>query len=313
MSSANWIVCCLVLIVACASVSAESPTGTSAASWTFQVQESGVYDVSAWWSEGSNRSSTTAYTVIINGIQHPKTVDQQINGGKWNTLETYSLAAGDTVIVRVSNTAPSGFVVIADAAAIRKAFIPISLTGLARRLPDATKIKLSGVDVTAVFRSYFYVEQTDRSAALRVQGIGATQDRLVDVSGELATINGERTIINPIVGPPGESLALRPIGMTGTTIRLSATDIPDVSGLLVTVWGPLRPAGAGRFYVDDGSALDDGTGNTGVRVDASSLSSIPSTPTFAVVTGVVSAEAVDSRIVPVMRPRTAQECRFIGL
>ncbi len=290
-----------------------SPTGTSTASWTFQVQETGVYDVSSWWTAGLNRSTTAAYSVIINGVEHPKTVNQQVGGSQWGSLGIYSLTAGDTVIVRLSNAAPSGYVVIADAAAIKPAFIPVSQTGLARRLPDAVKIKLSGVAVTAAFGSELFVEQTDRSAGLRVLGSGASQNDLVDVSGELATVSGERVMINPIIDRPGGTLQIRPLGMTGTTVRLGGTDVPDVSGLLVTVWGKVQSAGTGCFYVDDGSGIDDGTGNAGIRVDGSSLSSIPSVPTFAVITGVITVETVGSRTVLLVRPRNADDCRFISL
>lgn len=81
------------------------------ASWNTNVTVAGTYKIQAWWSAGGNRSTAAPY-ILPNG--NPVTVNQTINGGKWNTLGTISLGTG-TRTTQLSCWAPSGFVVIADA------------------------------------------------------------------------------------------------------------------------------------------------------------------------------------------------------
>ena len=79
--------------------------------WTFNVTKAGNYEVFAWWSQGTNRSSTATYTVPTGAT---KTVNQQANGGKWNSLGTYNLSTGSKT-VKLSCWTTVGYVVIADA------------------------------------------------------------------------------------------------------------------------------------------------------------------------------------------------------
>lgn len=290
-----------------------SPTGTSTATWRWQASQTGPCKIHAWWSAGTNRSTTAKYTVTCQAGQSIKTVNQQINGGQWYLLDTYSLVAGETVTVQLSNNAPTGFVVIADAVSFGAGYVPVSSLGLARLLMDGSSIKLSGMAVTAVFGAEFYVETLGRSAGLKVQGSGVSRGDIVDLYGNMSSAAGERVMTNTIIAKPGGTAFPKPLGMNGTAIRLGGTDAPDVSGMLMTVWGRVQTASSGRFYVDDGSGLDDGSGNAGIRIDGSSLSSIPSAPTYAVITGVMAAETVGSTTVLLVRPRNAQDCGFISL
>lgn len=84
---------------------------SDAATWSINVGTAGSYKIQAWWSAGTNRSPGAPY-VLPNGAT--VSVNQQINGGKWNTLGTVSLATGirDT---KLSCWAASGYNVIADA------------------------------------------------------------------------------------------------------------------------------------------------------------------------------------------------------
>lgn len=74
------------------------------------------YDVYAWWSQGTNRSTSAKYKLYGGSGQKPKTVlvNQQANGGQWNYLGTVRMGAYGG-LVELSNEAPTGFVVIADA------------------------------------------------------------------------------------------------------------------------------------------------------------------------------------------------------
>lgn len=75
----------------------------------------GLYEVFARWTSDPNRASNVLIEVYANGIWHTlPPVNQQMNGGQWNSLGVYSFAAGSSGLVKVSNTGANGYV-IADA------------------------------------------------------------------------------------------------------------------------------------------------------------------------------------------------------
>jgi len=84
---------------------------SDAASWTANITQSGTYTISAWWSQGSNRSATAPY-ILPNGTVSSE--NQQSNGGQWNTLGSQSLSTGNKS-VQLSCWTTAGFVVLADA------------------------------------------------------------------------------------------------------------------------------------------------------------------------------------------------------
>ena len=59
------------------------------------------------------------------------------------------------------------------------------------------------------------------------------------------------------------------------------------NGLLVRTSGKVTYKGSDCFYVDDGSALNDGSGNLGVKVQATGLS-IPDKDSYVTVVGISS-------------------------
>ena len=83
------------------------------ATWTANVS-AGTHTVYAWWPQGSNRSTTAAYHVANSGGTTVVTVNQQINGGKWNSLGAFNFGGGNTT-VQLSCWTTTGFVVVADA------------------------------------------------------------------------------------------------------------------------------------------------------------------------------------------------------
>jgi hypothetical protein len=287
-----------------------SPTGTSYAYWTWQVPSTGAYKICAWWSSGGNRSTEAKYAVLYQGSEYLKTVNQQADGGQWNLLGVYDLAAGETVLVRLSNIAPSGYVVIADAVRFEAAYVPLSSLGLARLLPDDESIEVSNVAVTAVFGTEFYIEELDRAAGMKVQGLGVSPGEVVTICGETSTIASERVVVNPVIEKPGDTATIEPLGTAGRDISLGSDQRLTNAGLLVTVWGKVKSVGTGYFYLDDGSGLADGTESPGIRIDASSLSSVPDVGDPAVVTGILAAQVVDTLTVPLLRPRNADDFVF---
>lgn len=81
------------------------------ATWSINVGVAGTYKIQAWWPAGSNRSTTAPFIPAGGGTYSQ---NQQINGGKWNTIVTRSLGTGvrDT---QLSCWTGAGYVVVADA------------------------------------------------------------------------------------------------------------------------------------------------------------------------------------------------------
>jgi hypothetical protein len=81
------------------------------AQWSASIATAGTYTISAWWSQGTNRAPTATYTLPGGGTA---TVNQQANGGAWNTLGSASLGTG-AQNTRLSCWTTTGFIVLADA------------------------------------------------------------------------------------------------------------------------------------------------------------------------------------------------------
>lgn len=84
------------------------------ATWAANLGNTGSYTVSAWWSQGINRSVTAPYIVVHSTGSTTVNKNQQTNGGSWQSLGIYNLNAG-TNTVRLSCWTTTGFVVMADA------------------------------------------------------------------------------------------------------------------------------------------------------------------------------------------------------
>lgn len=84
----------------------------------FNLSSAGSRTVSAWWSDGSNRTPSAPFLMYNSNGTHLGTVhkDQRTGGGGWRTLGTFNFTAGWNE-VRVSHWTSSG-VVIADAVRI---------------------------------------------------------------------------------------------------------------------------------------------------------------------------------------------------
>jgi hypothetical protein len=96
-----------------------SGTGANTATWSFNITTAGSYEVYAWWVASTNRATNAPYTINYQGGSDTVRVSQQIKGGQWNYLGTYSFGAG-TYSVVLSDDANN--YVIADA-------IKVSLEG----------------------------------------------------------------------------------------------------------------------------------------------------------------------------------------
>jgi len=84
------------------------------AKWTPDITTAGDYNIYMNWTSNENRPDAAPLEIAYNGgTDTSKTVDQQINGGTWQFIGTYNLAAGTGNYVKLMGT-DSGYT-IADA------------------------------------------------------------------------------------------------------------------------------------------------------------------------------------------------------
>ncbi len=185
-------------------------------------------------------------------------------------------------------------------------YVPVSV-GLAqaKRLPDLWAVNASGLVVTAAFSGYFYAQVEDRSAGIRVEWEGAVSEKeRVDLGGIVATNSaGERYIDASTVTLVGAVTDLYPLGLTNEDVGggdwfydpatgagqrgvLFGAGLNNI-GLFVRSWGRVSHGNTDYFYIDDGSAADDGSGHVGVKVSAAGLAT-PAQGSYVEITGISS-------------------------
>lgn len=98
---------------------ATSPVTDGATFW-FYLPAAASKTVDAWWTTGTNRATAAPFVAFDAAENKLGTAyaNQQLNGGRWNTLGTYSFSAGWNKVV-LSRWTTEGYVVIADAVRIR--------------------------------------------------------------------------------------------------------------------------------------------------------------------------------------------------
>lgn len=195
-------------------------------------------------------------------------------------------------------------------------------------LPDGALVRLRDRVVSAAFADCFYIEEPDRSSAMRVDGMSVyyvSRGDVVEISGVLTTQSGERTILvnsdvpTHFVTTLDSGYALpRPLGMNNKAIGggNAGPYTPGVglsaglnnTGLLVTVWGTTTTNvsygqyGDSIYYLDDGSGLPGEWNNIGVRV-SDDFTRWPGIGEYLCVTGVVACEVPPGATATVARIR----------
>lgn len=141
----------------------------------------------------------------------------------------------------------------------------------AKKLADKTQVAINETLVASIASSTFndnsyYVENADRTYGIKIlNGKAATVgSRITNLAGKIDTdSNGERYI-------DAASMAVisgDPVGALGMTNKAAVDSM--VQGLLVKTWGKITFVASDKsyFYINDGSNIDDGSGNLGIRVD----------------------------------------------
>jgi len=174
------------------------------------------------------------------------------------------------------------------------------------------------------FDGCIYISEPDRSSGIRVvptSGTFAPGDEVSITAGTLGTSQGERFINQATVSKTGQPGEPSPLGLpnrnlgggpfaygAGQSGVLGGSGLNNI-GLLVKTWGKITHNGNTYIYIDDGSALEDGSGYTGVRVETSHLASgnnigFPSVDDYLVIDGISSCMVLNNEIVRVLRPRS---------
>jgi len=195
---------------------------------------------------------------------------------------------------------------------------PIALGNIAS-IPDSTQVRVTGAVVTSGTNEIpgrIYVEQADRSCAIACtvsSGVGQfVEGDIVEVSGSLGNVHGERAIRSAMISKTASGDPLRPLGIRNAWVgggplgyRGGVTNGSALNNLslLVTTWGEVTSVGWTYFYLDDGNHIEDGSGMIGLKIACTTLT-MPSKGSRVRVTGIASAEEPEvGVIIPVVKPR----------
>lgn len=188
----------------------------------------------------------------------------------------------------------------------------------ARMLEDGSVVKLSDVAISAktgaVGPDFFYIEQMDRVAGIRVIGsTGLAEGTKVNVIGTLTTVGVERAVLLDDIEEIASASAPEPLAMI--TRSIGGGSVPPVNGvtdgvglnnvgLLVRVAGQVVPgSGSGTEFV-----ISDGGNADGLLCRVGSGMTVPESG-FVAVTGVVSLEDFGGVRKPVLLVRKQQDIR----
>ena len=174
-----------------------------------------------------------------------------------------------------------------------------------RNQPDGTPVDIVDFKAitygpTATTGGFMYIEDIDRASGIKViipDGYAntTTAGDWINLSGTMATDeNGER-----IINLTNYTMMTRlPLSALGTSNK----SIASAAGLLVSTWGKVTAVNdTGEkdswFYVDDGSGLQDGSGNTGLRCTGNWAvnNAVPNIDEYVCVTGVASTQKIGNQ------------------
>ena len=195
--------------------------------------------------------------------------------------------------------------------------------GAAWSLADGAGLALQDKIVTHASQGALWIEEADRSAALKVlsAATAARGDR-VSVAGVLGLSGAQRVLTASDVGVTasgqqvpapvwmlhkalgGQSFNAATPGVTGATGLYNAALLVSSYGFVKSV--DISDPENKYFYFDDGCGLQDGSGRAGVRVRIGANTE-PAVGSLVKVTGVVELETIGGKIAPVILARDAAD------
>ena len=104
--------------------------------WQANLPQKGLYEVSMWWTAYSSRSANVMVTINRSGGSDVVYVNQQQNGGKWNSAGTFYFGGSGSVMVTASN----GSDVSTCADAVKFSFIPLPVAVIDSITPNPAEL-----------------------------------------------------------------------------------------------------------------------------------------------------------------------------
>ncbi len=208
----------------------------------------------------------------------------------------------------------------------------------AKAQPEGSWVSVSGIASTATgdLPRRVYIQAPDRSSGIPIDTAGMApplfqRGQTLLVYGTVSSLGGERCIAADTIIPSGSPAQVPPLAMTNRSVGggdFSYSPGPPERGqmgveggvgsnnigLLIRTTGMVTHVDAsGRFvYIDDGSALDDGSTHRGIKVILNGLSA-PGLDEQVMVTGVSSCEpGIGAKPVRVIRVRNQQDITVVG-
>jgi len=154
--------------------------------------------------------------------------------------------------------------------------------GQAKTKADGQLAHIADTIVSARFSDCFYIQERDSSAGIRVipdSMVVPEEGTRLDLVGTITTDRGERALLLKTFNIISEAADPAPLYMRSTDIGggIPVAGKPCVAGgiglnnvgVLARIVGRATAIGSDHLFLDDGSALTDPTGATGLKIDFS--------------------------------------------
>lgn len=216
------------------------------------------------WTASTDNVGVTGYKVYRNGTQvgTPTGTSYTDTGLNPNTTYSYTVSAHDAIGNNSAESSP---------AALATTLTPVDIP-VAKQQGNGETVCVTEKVVTTSFQTYFYIEEPDRFAGIQVVPLQMPEELdindLVNVSGVIKTLNGERYIDEAVVTSPAGSGSVTPIGVSNIGVgggdwmynsesgagQRGIKDAigPNNIGMLITTWGRFTYVDSSSFIVDDG-------------------------------------------------------------
>lgn len=194
----------------------------------------------------------------------------------------------------------------------------------AKLLTDGEMVQISAVAASSgsgELNPRIYVQDFERTCGIQLyftqQVPTVARGSVLDIRGQLTTVDGERAIINPNVEEIGIPVVLKPLAVTNRSLGggdfryqpgpptrgqrgiTGATGLNNI-GLLVTIWGAYTYVDSSTFAIDDGSGVS-------VKCVVPPGVSINPNWRYVCVTGISSCEPVGQELHRLMRVRASSD------
>jgi hypothetical protein len=221
-------------------------TGSGTATWNLNVPQTGLYEVSVWYPQGSNRATDAPFTVNHAGGASTVRINQQKTGGRWVRLGDYQFNAGQGTVVLSDNIANASQIVVADAVKAVKwpatAAPPNAPSGLTATAVSSSQINLAWTDNSNDETEFVIAQSTTAGGPYTdIATVGANTTsysrtglspsttyyfvvRAVNAAGNSPNSNQASATTQGTVSPPAAPSGLTATAVSKSQINLTWTD-----------------------------------------------------------------------------------------